>query len=67
MMGFLRVLTRFSSYLSLEEAILSPTQHPVLVQILTRFVLNLKPGARNLRYSLQNMTFKENLAYLSLF
>lgn len=28
---------------------MSPTQHPVLVQILSRFVLNLKPQTRNLR------------------
>ena len=43
------VFTRVLHVNSLEEAILSPTQHPVLVQILSRFVLNLKPLTRNLK------------------
>ncbi|KAL5494905.1 hypothetical protein ACEPAI_367 [Sanghuangporus weigelae] len=38
----------FEGQTDLEEALLSPTQHPVLVQILSRFVLNLKPQTRNL-------------------
>lgn len=33
---------------SLEDALMSPIQHPTLLQILTRFILNLKPQTRNL-------------------
>ncbi|EJD03578.1 uncharacterized protein FOMMEDRAFT_105676 [Fomitiporia mediterranea MF3/22] len=38
----------FEGQPDLEEALLSPTQHPILVQTLSRFVLNLKPQTRNL-------------------
>lgn len=35
--------------LSFEEALLSPEPNPIMTQILSRFVLNLRPGTRNLR------------------
>ncbi|KAI5116329.1 hypothetical protein M0805_003542 [Coniferiporia weirii] len=38
----------FEGPTDLEEAIMSPTQHPLLVQVLSRFVLNLRPMTRNL-------------------
>jgi hypothetical protein len=34
---------------SFEEALLSHEPHTIMTQILTRFVLNLKPGTRNVR------------------
>lgn len=34
---------------SFEEALLSPEPNPIMTQILSRFVLNLRPGTRNLR------------------
>jgi hypothetical protein len=34
---------------SFEEALLSHEPHTIMTQILTRFVLNLRPGTRNIR------------------
>ncbi|KLO20645.1 hypothetical protein SCHPADRAFT_15551 [Schizopora paradoxa] len=38
----------FENVQEFEEALLSPTQHPILMAILSRFILNLKPQTRNL-------------------
>ncbi|KAH9858015.1 hypothetical protein C2E23DRAFT_802329 [Lenzites betulinus] len=38
----------FNSPMDFEEALLSPEANPVMTQILSRFVLNLRPGTRNL-------------------
>lgn len=35
---------------SLEEALMSQRAHPILVQVLSRFILTLRPQTRNLRY-----------------
>jgi hypothetical protein len=45
----LNILFRFLNFLSFEEALLSHEPHTVMTQILTRFVLNLRPGTRNIR------------------
>ena len=46
----LATLTHLPAFLSsFEEALLSTEPHPILTQILARFVLNLRPLTRNLR------------------
>ena len=46
------VLTLLLIFLpSFEEALLSTDPNPILTQILARFVLNLRPLTRNLRYA----------------
>jgi hypothetical protein len=43
------ILFRFLNFPSFEEALLSHEPHTIMTQILTRFVLNLRPGTRNIR------------------
>ncbi|OSD03250.1 hypothetical protein PYCCODRAFT_1434665 [Trametes coccinea BRFM310] len=38
----------FNTPMDFEEALLSPEPNPIMTQILSRFVLNLRPGTRNL-------------------
>lgn len=46
-----RLLTLVGWVVSFEDALLSPEPNPIMTQILSRFVLNLRPGTRNLRYA----------------
>ncbi|KAI0031400.1 hypothetical protein K488DRAFT_32764, partial [Vararia minispora EC-137] len=52
----------FNNALDFEEALLASAPHPILVEILARFVLNLRPNARNISAELISGTVQGTLA-----